>query len=457
GSQEQVRNNDDLPTQQELIAEYCCNKISTIALAEFNERAKSPVLEADRRQMMMRNWRTEALARYDRDASRYHKGVYQRMRTNLIASLDAMLSLPFLGHLRKLRKTYLLAFKKEMLDGLHGEGISFAAVVSKARNRCLGCFETGAKEAMAEGQDWIWGDEMISLKEEIESIATQCRKDETKKMVNLIERNFKKQISEPVELALDEAASDMWDDILRTYKPTLVKAEEQYRAKATRFDCTEEEKVTSLAVLRRRAWQGLRAKIDEQTAEPVILGKLREHFAKRFRYNETGVPRVWKPEDDIDGVFKNETLDLIRLYSNIRPMDPLLEYKLPADSIALPTDSLSDEDFDFAATLVVITKTKGDELMRKFQREVDAYCAEAKRSNVISSAQIPYWMYGVLVVQVWNAVLFSPFYFAFLLFVLGTAWALVQLELVGPLFQVTRKIGNKVQRQAGALLREHFA
>lgn len=45
----------------------------------------------------------------------------------------------------------------------------------------------------------------------------------------------------------------------------------------------------------------------------MILGKLRGHFEERFRYDETGVPRVWKPEDDIDGAFKkakDEVCDL---------------------------------------------------------------------------------------------------------------------------------------------------
>jgi hypothetical protein len=56
--------------------------------------------------------------------------------------------------------------------------------------------------------------------------------------------------------------------------------------------------------LRKRAWQVLRAKIDEQTADQVFLGKLRGHFEERFRYDEEGVPRVWKPDDDIDGAFK---------------------------------------------------------------------------------------------------------------------------------------------------------
>lgn len=70
------------------------------------------------------------------------------------------------------------------------------------------------------------------------------------------------------------------------------------------FNCTEEENVSSLSALRKRAWIALRAKIDELTAEPVILSKLRAHFEERFRYDDEGVPRVWKPEDDIDSAFK---------------------------------------------------------------------------------------------------------------------------------------------------------
>ncbi|KAK6997085.1 protein SEY1 [Favolaschia claudopus] len=468
---EQVQSNKDLdlPTQQELLAQFRCDEISTVALAEFNEQAKSQRRPVEAGRVvdglggMMRAWRSDALTRYDRDASRYHQGVYKRKRADLVAALDATLSPLFLGQLKNLHKTCLVAFKKEMLDGLHGEGYSFADVVSTARERCLGRFEAGAKEALVEETDWTWEDEMVSLKEEVKSVADQCRKDETKKMVNLIERNFKKSIAEPVELALNKAAPDMWDNILRTFKQTLDKAESSYLTKATSFDCTDEENAASLAALRRRAWQALRDKIDEQTAEPVILGKLRGHFEERFRYDETGVPRVWKPEDDIDGTFKkakDDTLDLIPLYSKIQPVDSSLEYVLPADSIAVPSDSLLGEDFDFAATLVVFTETRALELTQKFRREADAYYVEAKRSTVASIAQIPYWMYGVLVVLGWNeamAVLFNPLYFAFLLIIVATAYAVVRLGLVGPLFQITRTVGNEVQRQASSRLREHFA
>ncbi|EEB92397.1 hypothetical protein MPER_09099, partial [Moniliophthora perniciosa FA553] len=313
---EQVQSNKDLdlPTQQELLAQFRCDEISAVALSEFNEQAKSQKRPIEAGKVveglgeMMRNWRKVASDRYDRDASRYHQGVYKRKRADLIASIDATLSPLFLGQLKNLHKSCLVTFKKEILDGLKGEDYNFADVVSKSRTKWEHRFAEGAKEAVVdpESAQWSWEDELELLKEEIQSVADQCRKDETKKMLNAIERNFKKQISETVEVALHKAEPTMWDHILRTFKETLEKTESSYLSKARSFNCTEEENTAALATLRRRAWQALRAKIDEQTADAVILGKLRGHFEERFRYDDHGVPRVWQPDDDIDGVFRSE-------------------------------------------------------------------------------------------------------------------------------------------------------
>ncbi|KZP19790.1 root hair defective 3 GTP-binding protein [Athelia psychrophila] len=468
GIWEQVQTNKDLdlPTQQELLAQFRCDEISGVALAEFSEQAKSQKRPVEAGKVvdglgdMMRNWRTDALTRYDRDASRYHQGVYKRKRVDLLASLDSILSPLFLGQLKNLHKSCLVQFKKEMLDGLTGVEYSFADVVAKARERCETRFKTGAQEAVVEGTDWTWDDEMNLLNDEIVAVGDQCRKDETKKMVNLIERNLKKQISEPVDLALNKADPTMWDQVLISFKETLDKAESTYLAKAKSFNCTDEENSTALATLRKRAWLALRAKVDEQTADAVILSKLRGHFEERFRYDDQGVPRVWKPEDDIDGAFKKArdlTLELIPLYSKIAPVDKAHTYTLPADAVALSTP---DDEFDFDTTLVVFTETKELELTAKFRRDADAYYVEAKRSTVASIATIPVWMYGVLVVLGWNeamTVLFNPLYFTLLIVALGASYIIVQLNLVGPIFSITRTVGGEVQRQATSRLREHYS
>ncbi|KAI0071929.1 root hair defective 3 GTP-binding protein [Panus rudis PR-1116 ss-1] len=466
---EQVQSNKDLdlPTQQELLAQFRCDEISSAALVEFNDQAKSQKRPIEAGKVvdglggMMRSWKTSALARYDRDASRYHQGVYKRKRADLISVIDSTLSPYFLGQLKNLHKACLANFKKEMLDSMRGESYDFAEIVKTARARCEIRFKQHAQEALLEDTDWTYEDEFALLLEEVQSVADQCRKDETKKMINLIERNFKRTIAEPVELYLNRPTSDMWDKILKVFRDTLEKAETSYLSKAKSFNCTDEENAVALATLRKRAWQGLRAKIDEQTADAVFLSKLRNFFEERFRYDEQGVPRVWRPDDDIDGAFKkakDQTLELIPLYSKISPTDPSLEYTLPSE----PSDSLANdsEEFDFAASLIIFSETKAIDLANRFRKDADAYYVEAKRSTVSSVAQIPYWMYGVLVVLGWNEamlVLFNPLYFTMLLLFLASAWVIVQLNLAGPLFQVARTVGGEVQRQAGNRLREHFS
>lgn len=141
-----------------------------------------------------------------------------------------------------------------------------------------------------------------------------------------VQRNIKKQIGETVELSLNKPSKDMWDKILGTFKEALSKAEEAYIRKATSawlslarayfrhpltaaitspgFNCTAEENEEALTLLCRRSWLALRAKIDEQTAESIMLVKLKLLFEDQFRYDDEGVPRVWKPDDDIDAIFK---------------------------------------------------------------------------------------------------------------------------------------------------------
>ncbi|KAF8497658.1 root hair defective 3 GTP-binding protein [Gautieria morchelliformis] len=493
GIWEQVQTNKDLdlPTQQELLAQFRCDEIANVALEHFSVQARGQKRPVEIGKVveglggMMRTWKDEALslfffsfiwnkhgelnpvpAQYDRDASRYHIGVYKRKRGELLTQLNSVLSPLFLGQLKNLHKEVLTTFRQELKDELRGEGYHFGEVVTKARERVESRFRTGAEEARKVKEDdeseeeWSWREEEELLKEEVSMVASQMRADETKKMVNQIERTFKRQISEPVELHLNEAKPDMWDKILTAFRTTLDKSETTYLTKARSFDCTDEENTTALATLGRRAWLALRSKVDQQTADPVLLGKLRAHFEERFRYDDVGVPRVWKPDDDIDGAFRkarDETLELLPLYASITPRDESMALSLASDSGAA---AAGEEEFDFESSLQILAPTKAVEVTARFRRDADAYYVEAKRSTVSSIAQIPLWMYGVLVVLGWNeamTVLFNPLYFVVLIGALGAAWLVVQLNLVGPLYQISRTVTSEIQRQATKRLREHFA
>lgn len=236
---------------------------------------------------------------------------------------------------------------------------------------------------------------------------------------------------------------------------------------STGFNCTEEENEAALGALRRKAWLALCAKIDEQTTDTVLMSKLRSVFEDRFRYDEEGVPRVWKPDDDIDGIFRvarDDTLALIPIYSKIVPLDDTKSITLPSTSEdphqAALVEKGEEEEFDFSSTLTLFTETKKGDIISRFRKEADAYYVEAKRSTVSSIAQVPLWMYGVMVALGWNeflAVIRSPLYFTFLLLIIAGSYVVWRLNLAGPLASVSKAVGREMHRLADEQLRQHFS
>jgi hypothetical protein len=82
-----------------------------------------------------------------------------------------------------------------------------------------------------------------------------------------------------------------------------------------------------LSTLRSRTWLSLRRKLEEQTSDANLISILRASFEERFRYDEAGVPRVWKPEDDIEAAFtraKDEVSPLIAGLIRHSPCFPCL-------------------------------------------------------------------------------------------------------------------------------------
>jgi len=144
---------------------------------------------------------------------------------------------------------------------------------------------------------------------------------------------------------------------------------------------------------------------------------------------------------------RDTTLDLIPLYAKISPTDKgILPDNVPSDADAAPlpgASSTTAEEYDFDASLLLLSETKQLDITSRFRRDSDAYYVEAKRSTVSSVAQIPIWMYGVLIVLGWNeamVILFNPLYFTFLLICLTGAYVVFQLGLIGPIMSIGRTV-----------------
>ncbi|GAA6012285.1 hypothetical protein JCM11491_007082 [Sporobolomyces phaffii] len=467
-----VSNKDlDLPTQQELLAQFRCDEIASTAFALFSESIKQlPVSQGTGKIVqglggMMKEAIQVAVASYDTAASRYHASVYTRKRSELLSKLHATLHPYFQSQLKNLHKSLLRSYRVSIEQALKQEGYDFARVVKQARDDAEAEFKRESDQVELAESGWSRQEQEGLFREDLESVAELLRKEETRKMIAIIERNIKKQVSDVVEVSLNDPKPDMWDKVLGEFKASLDKAEQAYLRKATSFNCTEEENSAALVLLRRRSWLALRSKIDEHTSETALLSKLKGVFEDKFRYDADGVPRVWKPEDDIDGIFKKareSVLDLIPLYATIEPVDAANAFVLPESSAAAdatPTASTDLEPFDFAASLSVLSSAQRSTVANRFKRESDAYYLEAKRSMVASKAQIPVWIYGVLVVLGWNefvAVIRSPVYFTFLLLAGAAAYVTWSLNMTGPVLAVTKGVTNEVIRTVNDQLHNYF-
>ena len=173
--QQVLTNKDlDLPTQQELLAQFRCDEIAAVVTEVFLASAKAvrrPVeggTVVEGLGSLMKDWLetalgrstpwhetlipselglrlTRAIGKFDRDASRYHANVYQRKRQDLLATLHASLSPLFLGQLKNLHKTSTATFSKEITAGLKEHGYDFAEVVEQAKARAKDTFLRGAR------------------------------------------------------------------------------------------------------------------------------------------------------------------------------------------------------------------------------------------------------------------------------------------------------------------------
>ncbi|KAI8337352.1 RHD3/Sey1 [Choanephora cucurbitarum] len=439
----------DLPTQQELLAQYRCDEIANNAFDMFREQLvplKSPVLEKN--QILpdlgerMTTLREQALQMFDKSASRYNQTVYQKKRLDMLNKLNYQLSIYFTGQLGSLRKKAVQTFDTELDQKLKSTDYNFSQIVHDCTEHAMQIFLNGAKAILLSDTDWSFHSEEERMKEDFEAISSRARTEEYKKMHKVIEKQIESDLSDSISIELNRPDNHMWHKIVQVYKSIATHAESMLSHKAKSFDSSPEDLKQSLREMKIKAWLLLRKKVDEELTDNLLLLKLRNQFEDKFRYDDKGVPKVWKPEDDIDIYFRkarNETLDVIKIYAQV---DLNQDKEFTIDS----TDG-----FDFNQSLKVISEAKQIDIANRFKRESDAFYLEAKRSVVSTTAKVPTWVIGLMVVLGWNefmAIVKNPLYLVVFSFCIMIGYVLYVLNLWGPAERIFNTAVNEGTRMA---------
>ncbi|RKP34552.1 RHD3/Sey1 [Dimargaris cristalligena] len=460
-----VSNRDlDLPTQQELLAQYRCDEIAAAVFEAFADaiRPLKPLLESgrlvDNLGEQMDHHRHTALTHFDKNASRYHHEVYSRKRKEHLAKLNAELLLLFLAQIKNAAKRSLQLFRdslKKRLGSTTNSSASsppdydFATVVKAASTKVLDRFNEQARALILEDTDWSYTAEAEQLEQELLVITDQLKEEEIKRLQRRLEKMVQSKFTEEVATLLNEPKEDMWSNVLRMFLDVNEFEEKALRRMAQGLDVPKPELDRLIGQFRLTSWEALYTRIREETSDQMMLVRLRTCLEDRFRYDEQGIPRVWRPGDDIDGQFgvaKESMAKVIPLFS-----------KIDVDGFELELEGYFPSSFDITDHIELLSPTKQKELAKRFQREADALYLEAKRSVVVTTAKTPYWIIVLMAVLGWNefiTIITSPVYLI-LLVTFGTAgYVIYVLNLTGPVQQAARIVAENATRHMHNLLLE---
>ncbi|CAH0022048.1 unnamed protein product [Clonostachys rhizophaga] len=494
GIWDQIVNNKDLdlPTQQELLAQFRCDEISREVLINF-DNVISPLEEKQAEAVRLgkptvledlgpsgSKAREAAIKAFELQASRYHKGVYTRKRQELEGKIDTRLKALYQGQLTAAHKAGVAAFSEAVSNKVKagqkaGGAYEFAEIVSNEKKKTLEIFKAEAQGLAIEGVPWTnFKSQYLLFESELDEVSGKLRKEEMRRLAVRVERWVKSRLGEAIGVEFNKLGSgragsdaseaegksatekDLWDRIWNVFAGIVKEAEARFVDRAKSFDASDEEVEVGTWRLRRKSWVALREKIDEEVMEGNILLKLRENFEDKFRYDEAGVPRIWRPTDDIEGIYtkaRESTLKLIPLLSRFR----LASTYAPPDLISFigpqPSGVEAGDEEDLAPIggvdeeegksleeeTTVLSESKRQDLVVRFKKTADGVFVEAKRSAIGGVAQIPWYFYMLLLALGWNeilTVLRNPVLILLLLLIAGGTYVAYTLNLIGPMMHM---------------------
>ncbi|OMH78541.1 Protein SEY1 [Zancudomyces culisetae] len=504
-----VSNKDlDLPTQQELLAQYRCDEISAAALIPFRENVQGLSISIGGGNVVrdmgkkFEEIRTQTVSRFDEQASRYNKTVYEKKRQQLLATVHGELQTVFVGQTKNAISRAVTSFEETSAKRLEmnergaagGKGYSgeFCSVIKGEKTKAVEYVKSVVEAMMLKDAEWTYSNDIELLNKKLDFATARLRMIEMERIVNRAQKNAMVSYGPQVSEILADARADMWEQILMGLVDSTRNGELDLEIDVSGMDklgleystkvdgdaasANTDAAAVELQKLKRRlrqlCWEGLVKHLNEELGEQMLHMKLRNRFEDKFKYDAKGIPKVWSARDDIDGCFataKAEALSLLPLYSSIdigclstnfalKNTLGKQDYFYVAEETATGVDEALYEErlpvfqlrrFNLESSLVLLNSIQQRGVSKKFSRDADTMFLEAKRAVVMTKTQVPYWAVIMMILLGWNeamVVLFNPLYLVVLALLGATVFVIHNLNLWGPAKMVAQNATASVSK-----------
>ncbi|KAI3649767.1 hypothetical protein MP228_005399 [Amoeboaphelidium protococcarum] len=413
----------DLPTQQQLLAQYRCDEIMNVEYERFLQQIKQKQLDVNSGKVLdkfseLSDVRDSTIQQFDKSASRYHIEVYQKKKQELAVKLNGALNLLFIAQIKNLHKVCIAEFKSDVGKILKGDSEHFAQGLMQAQDKIKAKFSEKASEAVLSGTDWTVAEDEKQFNDEIVEQSSKIRHEEMEKWGKRLIKQVGNQITDGLVDQFADSETDFWPSMNFLLESQVEKACRQFTSKVQPFQASEEEIVEYIDWIRQDCWDNYRAKLKEELSDQMLLSRLKSKFEQHFRYDENGLPRVWQQNENIEPYFLAARDKTELMITRLAKM-PLPEQYGSAEYI------LNDPDFDEdVQCMTMLSTSRQRDIKERFVKDAQMIYLEIKRGALTSFSEIPKGVWLLLLVLGFNEL------YATLQFILSSPLLVVLLVLV---------------------------
>jgi GTPase Era involved in 16S rRNA processing len=437
----------DLPTQKEMLAIYRCEEILNESYAEFTKKIfvlKSPLTEGQ----LIEHFSDSAnklvddiLEHYDSQAKRYHEEVRKKKRSHLLEKLNADLFAIFQQQMKfviaQVQKKCEKLLKKELPENKSCR--NFVEIAEKIRRECLEYYMQQFKNTYIERFEWKFVDEQREMEKWISTRLDAARETQIsllQKDVNkFLERSLSIQISKIIERSEHK---ELWRQIRDAFAAAMSTAHEKLEDFLKSLQSSSDEIQQKKEELKNASHTIVYNIMKEKANNIVYL--MERKFNSTFKLDEHGVPRNWKPQDDIKTIYMNakkeaeKLLDLLSIVRLQEDDESLTMFRQTESGI----EALEKQP-DVPEAIVVIPLEQALQHLERFRDQSQGSYLQALREQEHASTQKSIPLYFIILLMILGFdefvyVLKNPFLFIIIV-LLGLVGYLVYVLNLWPIFR----------------------
>eukprot|EP01105_Mastigella_eilhardi_P007232 TRINITY_DN18739_c0_g1_i1.p1 TRINITY_DN18739_c0_g1~~TRINITY_DN18739_c0_g1_i1.p1 ORF type:complete len:873 (-),score=304.54 TRINITY_DN18739_c0_g1_i1:71-2659(-) len=431
----------DIPSQKHMLATYRCEEIASAAYNKFAEQA-TPLreqLQASKECVVdgfgttFRGLFDAAMEAYAKPSSRYLKEVADQKREGLVEMLVKDVHLMF-----ELQVAHATVAALAQLDAdiaplradkcavpIDGVGAALRA----AEERCLGRWRGVVTSSVAPPElEWPYDTEKKAFEAGVAQRIAEAKRRQIARLVDICRAEQAELLGAVLTDALERVEEDMWMTVREAYHRSVGVAEKRFVSCLSEgFQLKPEEVEAQVDAFRQAIAQALFTAAKQRVE--FVPYKMDKRFVALFSMDSRGLPRRWRPHDDIGAVFfkardgAEQLLDRC-LYLRLAPEDDRLVFltrktgdgaERPLILLDVPTvKEVGDRDppaFDKAKML--LPHHDAMEALENFRRNAQIAYMQALRDQeqVSSRAHVPAALIVLIVVLGFNefkTIVFNP-------------------------------------------------